>query len=296
MTPSGSSYCSVSENSTSDCDSEYSSDSENKSSSSAPAPSTSPEPCTSSVRAWQHYELPAKLAYRGRGTVLGDYSFPSIAPSTADFSLLDMMTLIDMSYRGYALSNSFWNPINSREQHVNKICSLDKLPTGRVLVINSADTDPESGYLLEGYSSIISRGGIMRTRKIETTMNQSKVQFSFEKPVADYHPAAGTSGSWVVQGDELLGFVFAGYSNSPDLHMIPADQRLEDVKQFLAASTVKVASASGIEAAIAARHEDKGGIFSESSTRLRSLTEVGFPSPGSMPLYLFTALCHVIVF
>jgi hypothetical protein len=68
-------------------------------------------------------------------------------------------------------------------------------------------------------------------------------------------PAAGVSGSWVVRGDGLLGFVIAGYSYGQYLHMVTADEMFDDIKNFLAASTVTVASESDIKASLAAKQQ-----------------------------------------
>jgi hypothetical protein len=69
-------------------------------------------------------------------------------------------------------------------------------------------------------------------------------------------PAAGVSGSWVVRGDGLLGFVIAGYSYGQYLHMVTADEMFDDIKNFLAASTVTVASESDIKASLAAKQQN----------------------------------------
>ncbi|KAL4795642.1 hypothetical protein BDV19DRAFT_388963 [Aspergillus venezuelensis] len=127
-------------------------------------------------------------------------------------------------------------PVYFNEHNVDDSSQNDPASIDEVVIYTSKDGDCVCGRLLQGYSSIVFRGGIIRTRKFEITKQST-----------------GISGAWVIlkETSQLAGIVYAGYSHGQYLHMIPADEMFSDIKTFLGASTVKVASKSEIQAVMA---------------------------------------------
>jgi hypothetical protein len=109
---------------------------------------------------WIDFQLPKTIAYMSRGSTKGDYSFPDPAPSTSDFALVDLGSVVQ-------LSNEYSNP------ELNTIVTIsDHVPTfellsGDVWIITSCEDAPVKGYLLEADASVILRGTVMRTKKIQ---------------------------------------------------------------------------------------------------------------------------------
>jgi len=99
---------------------------------------------------WKMLELPKVLAYVGRGTSSGNYSFPDSAPSTSDFALVDLQT-----------------DRNQTQLIASTILQRDALPAGEVRVITTAASFSLRGYLLEDNCSLVMRGAVMRTKKIQ---------------------------------------------------------------------------------------------------------------------------------
>lgn len=99
---------------------------------------------------WEISKLPNIVAYLGRGTSTGDYSFKENAPTTSDFALIDLQS---DSHRLHSTTN---------------IVSLkDALPPGGVRIATTAASSPLKGYLLKDKSFLIMRGAVMQTMKIQ---------------------------------------------------------------------------------------------------------------------------------
>ncbi|KAL4972299.1 hypothetical protein BDW66DRAFT_154861 [Aspergillus desertorum] len=205
-----------------------------------PSPPKKPGSLAASVRKWQPYTLPDTLAYGERGTRCGDYLFPSTAPATADFPLIDMAP----RYADLVKGNIFYSRSHLEMHIVNGHHPSNPTSSEIVVSFTSTDGDLVYGRLLEGYSSIISRSGVIRTRKIEASIGH----------------CAGMSGLWVIRKEtsELCGMVYAGYSHGQYLHMIPADDIFRDIQTFLGASNVKVASETDTKAVVNAAADTKG--------------------------------------
>jgi hypothetical protein len=118
--------------------------------------------------AWTDSQLPKIIAYMSRGSTKGDYSFPDQAPSTSDFALVDLGSVVQ-------LSNEYRNP------DLHTIVTItDHVPTfdllrGDVWIITSCNNAPVKGYLLEADASVILRGTVMRTKKIQVAFAGSKL-------------------------------------------------------------------------------------------------------------------------
>lgn len=105
-------------------------------------------------------KIPEIIAYMGRGTITGDYSFPLSAPDTADFALIDKAVVSP-------LSNTYYNPELRDIVTISSHISTHELPCGDVWIISNHGVPPIKGYLLAGVASIILRGTVMRTKKIQ---------------------------------------------------------------------------------------------------------------------------------
>jgi hypothetical protein len=108
---------------------------------------------------WIRVGLPRVLAYAGRGTTKGDCRNSIPAPPLSDFCLIPAFQL------GLAI-----NQIRSSSGHqyrISDIVANEFLDEGPVSICNSVTCSPPTGYLLTGASSIIVKGTIMKTRKIQ---------------------------------------------------------------------------------------------------------------------------------
>lgn len=112
---------------------------------------------------WTNSKLPKILAYINRGTTNGDYSFPIPAPSTSDFALMDTASFMQLSNKYRDLDH---NTIETVSDHIST-CDLH---SGDVWIITSCSDAPVKGYMLEGAASIILRGTIMHTKKIQVAL------------------------------------------------------------------------------------------------------------------------------
>jgi hypothetical protein len=150
---------------------ETSSDSEGDSSTDNPLPL--PAPLTSTRRSansrephetiegtWMNLQLPKILAYMNRGTIDGDYSFPISAPRTSDFALIDLGSVLE-------LSNGYRNQDENTVETISGHIPTCELLSGDVWIITSSSNAPRKGYMLDGDASVILRGTIMRTKKIQ---------------------------------------------------------------------------------------------------------------------------------
>ncbi|KAH7070517.1 hypothetical protein BKA63DRAFT_78513 [Paraphoma chrysanthemicola] len=172
---------------------------------------------------WTNSQLPKILAYMNRGTIDGDHSFPIPAPSTSDFALVDSGSIIH-------LSNEYCNPDHNTIETISDHIPTRELLSGDVWVITSCGNAPVKGFLLEGDASVILRGTIMRTKKIQV-------------PLTSAH---GLSGSWVVREGKLCGVIYAAYDLSPYLHMLPAERMFQDIAEVVQTPIVRVANAQDI--------------------------------------------------
>ncbi|KAF2269650.1 hypothetical protein CC78DRAFT_601821 [Lojkania enalia] len=173
---------------------------------------------------WTELRLPNILAYIGRGTTSGNYSFCDSAPDMSDFNLVDLGSIKEVP-------NRFYDPDQQAYASV-----LDYVPTreqnsGEVWIVAQCGVAPMKRYLLNGDTSIILRGKIMRTKKIQMA----------------FTGAPGLSGSWVVKNCKLLGIVYAAYDRTPYLHMLPVERVFHDITQFLGVSSVRVATGQDVQ-------------------------------------------------
>ena len=99
---------------------------------------------------WEMSELPKVLAYSGRGTSSGDYSFREHAPTTSDFALVNLSS-----------HHRQMEPIS------NIIASKDTLFPGEVDIASTVAGPKMKGYLLRSKSFHIMRGAVMQTMKIQ---------------------------------------------------------------------------------------------------------------------------------
>jgi hypothetical protein len=109
---------------------------------------------------WTDSQLPKIVAYMSRGSTKGDFSFPDPAPSTSDFALVDLGSVVQ-------LSNEYFNPDLNTIVTISDHIPAFELLSGDVWIITSCDKTPVKGYLLEPDASVILRGTVMRTKKIQ---------------------------------------------------------------------------------------------------------------------------------
>jgi hypothetical protein len=110
---------------------------------------------------WTPIQFPQVLAYLGAGTNSGNWTCPQIAPATADFALLQDVSSHRTSFnRYYDVSEAKYVPITG---HLLK----QGLCAGDVYILRTSSTIPLYGYMLGGDASVILRGVVMRTKKIQ---------------------------------------------------------------------------------------------------------------------------------
>lgn len=109
---------------------------------------------------WMDAQPPKIIAYMDQGTTNGDYSFPIRAPRTSDFALIDPGSIT-------TLSNEYYNPEHNTIVTISDHVSTGELLCGDVWIITSCGNAPLKGYMLEGDASMILRGTIMHTKKIQ---------------------------------------------------------------------------------------------------------------------------------
>jgi peptide-N4-(N-acetyl-beta-glucosaminyl)asparagine amidase len=210
-----------------DSDYETSSDTESETSSSSLARSTfTGTPVAEISRThefkegeWVECELPNIVAYMGRGTITGDYSFPNSAPEKSDFVLIDLASLP-------IWSNAFYDPVTGMLTNISESIPKAELDQGEVWIVSDDPDNFVKGYLLEGNASVILRGTVMHTRKIQVASPGAR----------------GLSGSWVIREGKLCGSIYAAYDRSPYLHMVPAEDIFQDIDQLLGTSDTRVAT------------------------------------------------------
>jgi hypothetical protein len=109
---------------------------------------------------WTDSQRPMILAYLDRRTTSDDYSFPVSEPTTADFALVDPQSFMQ-------LSNQYRDPKHNTIETISDHILTNNLVGGEVWIITSGRDAPLKGYMLEGDASIILRGAVMRTKKIQ---------------------------------------------------------------------------------------------------------------------------------
>ncbi|KAH4401338.1 hypothetical protein HBI81_223020 [Parastagonospora nodorum] len=166
-------------------------------------------------------ELPKVLRYLDRGTVVGDYSLTLRSPATNQADFL----LIDLEPAGPAAQRNFMHKQGGPLSILDHVPACD-LVQGEVDIIAGNNGHPVKGYLLRGDTSLILRGDVIRTRKIQVE-----------------HPgAAGISGAWVVRNEKLCGIIYAAYETSPYLHMLSAESVFQEIQAMIPGQDVRVAT------------------------------------------------------
>ncbi|KAF2010599.1 hypothetical protein BU24DRAFT_427715 [Aaosphaeria arxii CBS 175.79] len=189
---------------------------------------------------------PKILAYMGSGTTTGDYSFQDETNESSDFMLLDPGTMIQMMSRpdGKVPLNQYNDPKQMHDVLISSHIEANQLSGGAVWILSNSQDSPTQGFLLKGDSSLILRGVVLRTRKIQVAQ-------------PGFH---GMSGSWVVRDGQLCGIIYAAYDRSPYLHMLTADQVFGDIESMLGHS-VRVATPADVNCYIqqnlGSRHRDE---------------------------------------
>jgi hypothetical protein len=106
---------------------------------------------------WKPLPLPTSLSYLGRMTTKGNYDLPQTQSMSSDFALIDLSNTfdcIDPDIPGIS-----WSEI--------ELAQLAATCSGEVFVVVRPEGRPVKGYLLDGEASIILRGKVVRTRKIQ---------------------------------------------------------------------------------------------------------------------------------
>jgi hypothetical protein len=113
-----------------------------------------------SEETWLELPLPQTVAYGAKGTTRLDYSFPDGAPDEADFALIDMNSI-------QGVMNGFHDPIKNINIPILQYYQTSELIGGEVLIVTACGSAPAKGYLLEAKSSVIVKGRIIHTKKIQ---------------------------------------------------------------------------------------------------------------------------------
>lgn len=124
-------------------------------------------------RHWAHLSNPKHVAYLGQGTSGSDYSLPESAPRTSDFALF--VAALPRMQR-----NTYLDKQSLKHRHVEGHHLINDLKAGEVLIIAKNEESPLEGYLLDVRSSIIIRGTVIHTKKIQ-------VHFAACKCCLGYH-------------------------------------------------------------------------------------------------------------
>ncbi|CAI6340614.1 unnamed protein product [Periconia digitata] len=159
---------------------------------------------------------PRLLSYIGQATKVGNYNLPQMISQVSDFALIHSERIID-----------HWN--ENVPYPVTKTASSKEFVSGGV-VIAAGTAQRLLGYLLKDEASIILRGEVVRTRKIQ-----------IDKP-----GERGWSGSWVYSDSTLLGIIYGAYDHSPYLHMLPIDDVFSAIGCLLGTQDVRLASLGDI--------------------------------------------------
>jgi hypothetical protein len=146
-------------NSDSEASDNYPNHSESGASSSARVESTVRRDLVSE-ETWLELPLPQTVAYGAKGTLQFDYSFPDVAPDEADFALIDMPSI-------QGLVNGFHDPFKNINIPISEYYQTSELIGGEVLIVTACGSAPAKGYLLEAKSSVIVKGRIIHTKKIQ---------------------------------------------------------------------------------------------------------------------------------
>jgi hypothetical protein len=104
------------------------------------------------------------LVYLDRGTTVGDYSLASLttASSQADFLLVDLEPTNVGKQR-----NMMYDPEHAVFNQIDNHIRTHDLVHGEVHIIAGNNGRSMRGQLLDGDASLILRGNIIRTRKIQ---------------------------------------------------------------------------------------------------------------------------------
>lgn len=106
---------------------------------------------------WNELPLPRIMAYINHGTTIGDYSFPQQAPTMSDFALMDLKSVT-------AQSNQYFDPDHNVHVAISDHLPEHELLDGHVLICGRK---PIRGYMLKGDASVILRGAVIRTKKVQ---------------------------------------------------------------------------------------------------------------------------------
>jgi hypothetical protein len=117
---------------------------------------------------WESVDLPKTLAYLGRGTLCGDYSFQESAPLTSDFALVNLH-----SHRGRL------PPLTPR------VSSKASIFPGEVAINYSTNNLPLTGYLLPEDSVIIMRGSTIPGKPTRVVTIQTR-KIQLDRPARKY--------------------------------------------------------------------------------------------------------------
>ena len=203
---------------------------------------------------WSPVSVPSVVSYKGRGTLTGDYSLPTQSPPMSDFALIDP----DAKFMSI-LKNIYRDPSTSSIQEIAGSLSNDQLSAGDVLIITSSNVTP--GYLLDGTASVILRGTAMRTKKIQTTLPRGwELAQLFLPRLSNCHIGEGISGAWVVRNRMVCGCVFAAYNTGRYLHMLPIEDILRNISQFMNATSVRIATSDDLSAPTPSASKHPAGV------------------------------------
>jgi hypothetical protein len=109
---------------------------------------------------WSAVPLPRILAYMNHGTTNGDYSLPDPAPQTSDFALVDTEFVTPRT-------NEYFDIDRNTSVTISDHIPTHELSSGVIWICGNV---PIRGYVLEGDASVILRGTIMRTKKIQVAL------------------------------------------------------------------------------------------------------------------------------
>ncbi|KAK1751331.1 hypothetical protein QBC47DRAFT_80983 [Echria macrotheca] len=137
---------------------------------------------------------------------------PLFRAHEADFALLTIPTDLKLQNTYGTVMKASISPT----EIVDRLPIHSDLDPGEVrILVNPVDS--VAGFMLRNTSDIISGSGSIQTRKIELSAPLAK----------------GTSGAWVVGGNQLYGVIIAVYEREPYAHMVTAKKACADIVESL---------------------------------------------------------------
>jgi hypothetical protein len=144
--------------------------------------------------------------------------------------------------------NSYQGP-NGAQVVISEIVPLDQLGSGPVLVLSGPDRT-QAGFLSQNSSVLHMGKSAFRVRQI--AMDESIGMYvpfpmMFFPLIKVCETGSGGSGSWVVRGGRLCGYIVAIQDGSPWVYMLPIDGVFKDIASVTGSKPVRLISKNDIK-------------------------------------------------